>query len=343
MSSFGKKHNIYQNYQRNLISATVSTNFGVNNEQRLVKIYGEGVSRVDLLNKLKIQSKFTFYWFLVFTVLGLICLILDPANWFNVLDLYVVMFNIYLIARGKVIGLVIGIIECVLYSVICFQSQLFGEIIKVMLISVPLNAVSIINWVRAAKRQKKIKYVDEAKRDDTDSVKRLSKKGILLYLLISVGVFGLSFVFLRFVLGQKNALILGSFSLMMTIIGKILIAQKYVDTWITFVVADFICLAMWTETLITSNFEFSNITMIVYYLACLSNDGFAFLTWKSMYRKITVNGPVFISKGAKRVNKIHKLKRMYRVMKWNKGVDISRSLQRKNKNSKQTTQLDNGE
>lgn len=342
MSTFGKKQNIYQNYQRNLISATVSTNFGVNNEQRLVKIYGEGVSRVDLLNKLKIQSKFTFYWFLVFTILGLVCLILDPANWFNVLDLYVVMFNIYLIAKGKVIGLVIGIIECVLYAIICFQSQLFGEIIKVMLISVPLNAVSIINWVRVSKRQKKNKYVDEAKKDDTDVVKRLTKKGILLYLLIALAVFGLSFVFLRYVLGQKNALILGAFSLMMTIIGKILIAQKYVDTWVTFVVADLICLAMWTETLISSNFEFSNITMIVYYTACLSNDAFAFFTWKSMYRKIKINGPVFISKSAKKINRIHKLKRMYKVMRWNKGVNISRSIQRKHENPKRAIQLERG-
>lgn len=330
MSKFGKKQNIYSNYQRNLISATVSNNFGINNEQKLVRYYGEGVSRVDLLHKLRIQSKFTLYWFLIFTILGLVCLILDPTNWFNVLDLYIVMLNIYLMAKGKVIGIIIGIVECVLYAIICYQSHLFGEIIKVMLISVPLNIVSVVNWIKTSKKQQENKYKNESQVEEDINIKRLTKKGVMGYAISAVVISVLSYFFLKYALGQTTALILGAIALMMTIIGKIMIAQKYMDTWIVYVISDLICISMWVQTLLTTDFMFSNITMIIYYCACLSNDAFAFFYWKSLYRKVKVNGGVLLSKRIIKINSIAKVKRRFKSLVWKKSVDLKNHKKRKN-------------
>ena len=105
-----------QNYQRNLIKATVTTNVGINNPERIVKMYGASANRVELLTRLRKYSRFTIYWYLTFFVLGLICLVISPSSWFYVIDLYVVMLNIDLVARGKLIGMYIGVFECFLYS-----------------------------------------------------------------------------------------------------------------------------------------------------------------------------------------------------------------------------------
>ena len=154
------RSNLYQNYQRRLIRATVSTNIGINNHDRLVKAYGSGTQRIEILYRLRKQSKFTIWWFTIFITLGIVCLFLDPKGWFNVFDLFILMINIYLVAKGKLVGIYIGVLECIFYALICYKSQLFGEVLKVMCISVPLNIYSIISWTISMRKQKQEKYVE---------------------------------------------------------------------------------------------------------------------------------------------------------------------------------------
>ena len=168
------KSHLYQSYQRNLIKATVSTNIGINNHDRLIKAYGAGASRIELLHMLRKQSKFTIYWFSIFISLGLVCLALDPSGWFTVLDLFILMVNIYYVAKGKLLGIYIGIFECCLYSFICYQTGLFGEVIKNMCICVPLNIYSIISWTLSTKKQKSEKYIEKKPKDIV--IRKMKKK-----------------------------------------------------------------------------------------------------------------------------------------------------------------------
>lgn len=315
---------IYQNYQRNLIKATVSTNVGINNHDRLVKTYGSISNRVEMLNMLKKQSKFTLWWFIIFFTLGIGCLIVDINGWFNVFDLYLVMVNIYLVAKGKLFGIVLGTIECVIYAYICLKSQLYGEVIKTMCISVPLNIYSIISWKLSMKKQQKEKFVDSQRNNDI-IVRKLTKKEYFIYGALLVICSGLAYVLLRFVIGQKNALILGSIALAITIVGKILTARKYMESYILFNIGSTICLFMWFQTMFQTGFNLSDISMIVYHLACLTNDIYAYGLWKSMYRKVAVNGGVILAKRKVNIKKIIKLRRRFRNLHWNREVDVSKN------------------
>ena len=53
MNKSNDKNNLYQFYQRNLVKATVTTNIGINNHDKLIKTYGAGADRIEILNKLK--------------------------------------------------------------------------------------------------------------------------------------------------------------------------------------------------------------------------------------------------------------------------------------------------
>ena len=178
------KSALYQHYSRNLIRATVSTNIGINNHDRLIKAYGAGAARIEILNKLRKQSKFTLYWFATFIVLGLVCLFLDPAGWFNVFDLYILMINIHLVAKGKLIGIYVGILECVFYAFICFNSALYGEVFKVFAITIPLNIFSIISWMRSARKQKQDKYVETKQEDIVIFLKNQNQSTCLQLLFV---------------------------------------------------------------------------------------------------------------------------------------------------------------
>lgn len=313
----------YQNYQRNLINVTTATNVGINNHDRLVKAYGSTANRIEVLNMLKKQSKYTIYWFIIFGLLGIACLIIDINGWFQVFDLYLVMVNIYLVAKGRLIGIALGIVECCIYAFICFKSQLFGEVIKVMCISVPLNIFSLISWKMASKKKEKDKF--NTKKDDDVIIRKLNKKLKLIFGAALIGCSGLAFLLLKFVIGQENALLLSSIALAITIVGKVLTARKYVESYILFLCGNIICLLMWGQTMIESGVNLSDLSMTVYYLACFSFDVYAYELWKSMYRRVAINGGVILAKRKVKINRIIKLRRQYRNLHWNKEIDIAKN------------------
>ena len=319
---------IYQNYQRNLIKATVTTNVGINNPERVIKMYGASANRVELLTRLRKYSRFTITWYITFFLLGLVCLALDPAGWFYVLDLYVVMVNIDMVARGKLAGIYIGILECFLYAYNCGHSGLWGEVIKMLLICVPLNVVSIIKWTISLKKQKSEKY--SSKKDDDIVVKKLSTLEIFKFTGIGIVIAGACYCLLRFGLPligihQTTALELGAISLAISILGKIFTARQNMEAWVMCITTDIICLLMWGQSIIVGGFDLSQVSMIVFYLACLTNDIYAFSLWKSMYRKIAVNGGKILAMRKVNIRRIIKLKRQFTDLHWNREVDMQKN------------------
>lgn len=216
-----------------------------------------------------------------------------------------------------------GITECFLYAFVCLQSQLYGEIIKTLGICVPLNIFSIISWTLAKRKTKKEKY--KKTDDDEIVIKRLSKKQKALYLLVFAGIVGASYCLLRFALKQQNALILGAVSLSITILCKILTARRFMDSWIIGICGDIICMLMWGQTIIETGFELSQLAMIVYYLACFTNDINAYGLWKNMYRKVAVNGGVLLAKRKVNIKRIVKLRRQFKNLHWDREVDTTKN------------------
>lgn len=320
------KNLLYQNYQRHLVKATVSTNIGINNLDRLVKVYGAGANRIELLNKLKKQSKFSIYWFLIFITLGAVCLFLDFKNsWFNIFDLYILMINIYLVSKGKLSGMYIGVLECLFYAFICYRTALYGEIIKVMCISVPLNIYTIVSWTMSMRKQKKEKYVDNSDSQEDIVIKKFNKKQLSLYIFIATVCIVFSYILLKYGLKQKNALFLSSVALMITIVGKILTAQRFMESYAVFIAGDIICMLMWTQTLFQIGFGIAEFSMIIYYICCFSNDIYAYGMWKSMYRKVAVNGGVILVQRKVNIKRIARLRRQFRHLHWDKKIDMAKN------------------
>lgn len=316
------KQIINQSYQRNLIRASVGSSVGINNHDRLISIYGKNADQIEILNKLKKQSKFTICWYIIFVLLGIVCIFIDWRSWIYVLDLYIVMVNIDLIARGKVLGIYIGIVECLLYSYISFTCSLYSEVIKNMLICIPLNILAIVTWTRSKRKNKVEKYQDN---DQDVEVKKMTKKQILFYAIFATITFVIVYLLTRFVLKQKTAVLIGSITLTNTIMTKILNAKGYMQSWIISILGDLLGIVLWSQSLLSNGIDTTQIPMIIFYIACFTNDVMAYKLWKGMYRKTTVNGGVLLAMRDVKITKIARLKRQYKNLRWNKEVDINKN------------------
>ena len=82
---------------------------------------------------------------------------------------------------------------------------------------------------------------------------------------------------------------------------------------------------MWVQTTIQTGFSISELSMIIYTLACFTNDIYAYGLWKGMYRKVAINGGVILAMRKVNIKKIAKLRRRFRSLKWDKEVDITKN------------------
>lgn len=312
-------------YTRNLIRGNVTGNLGITSAMRFSAIYGEGVDRLSILRTLQKENTFRFWWYLIFWTLAIVCLIWQPSSYLSVMETFIIMVNIDLVARGKVAGIYIGIVDCIFYIVIAYLSGLWGEIIKMALINIPLNIVAIVSWTKNLKKQETKQY-----QPASIQIQRLNVKTTLL----SVGLFIASAVVSFFILNHFTnsaitTVIISSASLAIGILSKVLNGQRYMEAYIISVVGNIIGLVLWINTIILSveagALNANAVAQIIIYLASLTNNLYGFFLWKSIYRKATVNGGKILVKRRVKINRVIKLRRMYKNLHWNKKVDITKN------------------
>lgn len=326
--------NYYQDdnstYSQKLIRGKVTATEGVHNFDNMKLSYGSiGANRIDILRALQKENKFRIIWYVVFGVLAAVCLGLDFRNWqawFNVADLIILMINIDLVSRGKIVGIYIGLIECFMYIYICYVSGLYGEIIKMCALNIPLNIFSIISWTKSLKEQKKKKYSD-AKEENSVVIKKLKAKSYIWIALGSVVLY-VGFYFGLKAIGS-NALIFSTAVLTLTVFAKILSGLRYKENYLFSLAAGILSTLMWIEVIVTSaksgSFDYSILLMVLNSLAIVTNDIQGYSIWKAMYRKIAVNGGEVFAMRKMNIKKIVKLRHQYQKLVWNEKVDTEKN------------------
>lgn len=322
MKSVEESHKyIYNRYKVNLIRARTTGNLGYSNHHHVLETYKTDELRPTLIKKLARESKFTIIWFIVFLIAGVALLVLDPANWLNVLDLFIVMINICLVTKRNVLGIYVGLLEVSLYGVICFFSGFYGEVINAFGLYAPLYIYEIISWTASLKKQKKYESNDA----NEVAVTKLTKKQYVKYILSLIGIFVGSFILLKYVIKQESVLVISAISMAVSIIGEIMIAKRYMESYIFLYLAEFTGLLIWVFSMLETGFTTEGLSMIVYYFATISNDVYGYFLWKDVYKKVARKYGVIFSKRKVKINKIIKLKRKYQNLKWNRAIDTAKN------------------
>ena len=152
--------------------------------------------------------------------------------------------------------------------------------------------------------------------------------------MLSVGLFIASAVVSFFILNHFTnsaitTVIISSASLAIGILSKVLNGQRYMEAYIISVVGNIIGLVLWINTIILSveagALNANAVAQIIIYLASLTNNLYGFFLWKSIYRKATVNGGKILVKRRVKINRVIKLRRMYKNLHWNKKFDITKN------------------
>lgn len=314
MIKINQNNAISNNYSRHLIRGNVTGNLGINSAVRYASIYGENVNAFYSLKLIRRENIFRIWWYVLTLLMTAIVVSIYPQSWLFAIDAVVVLFNIDLVCRGKVIGIYIGILECILYIVICSMSGLWGEVIKLSTINIPLNILSLVVWTRNVKNNK----------SSTSSIeiRKLSQKGY--FVLVGLGIVCLiGGYFLLGALGTSS-LYISTLTFTFGMLAKVLSSLRYKEAYYMSLTNQTITLALWFSMIFIAGPE-SSLMGIVIYIACIADSVFGIITWKGMYKQSKKTQGVILAKRSVKIKNIIKLRRMYKDLYWDKQVDVQKN------------------
>lgn len=287
---------------------------------------------------------FEFFWYPIFIVLGLACLVLVPifttmTNMdilllvFSVLSLWLGMTGNNLVAKGYRVGLLLTCINMVLYVVVSAFQKVWGEVIINTLVYLPLALYSFFKW-----KQDAIKKAEKGAR--MDDVEKMNGKQLLLHILLLIGLTASVWAVLKYGLNQAFA-IFNAISIAGCIVGDIARTKRYIETWFFYMLCNIGGIVLWALQIFASgNVSLAVLPAMISFMATLSNNFNGVYIWGVLYKNTHRNGGVYLAMRPVNIKGVAKLKRTYRKMVCNETEKyVSPSAQPKKQKAKKNKSI----
>ena len=181
------------------------------------------------------------------------------------------LWCVILVAKGRILNYPIGIINVLGYGYISYQYQLYGETMLNILYFLPMQFIGWFIW-RNSKTENTI---------DTVRVKFLTWFGRFQWAVLSLMAVMAYAWWLRSI--HDPLPYLDSTSTVLSIIAMILMAWRYMEQWILWIIVDVVSIAMWYLTIDANGAR--DIAMLVMWSAYLINAIYGFIAWIKMYKQ----------------------------------------------------------
>jgi len=172
-----------------------------------------------------------------------------------------------LLAKGKNLGQIFGLLIVALYSIVSFKNRYYGEVIIYLCIMLPMYIIGIISWFRHQNK-------------DTNSVEvnRITIKEWIIVLFASIVCFiGIYFLLKAF---NTNQLFISSLSVIDSLFAVYLGVRRSKYSFYFYVVNDLILILLWGIPVITGTIIL--ILMVFNLLINLINDLYGIYNWKKL-------------------------------------------------------------
>lgn len=179
------------------------------------------------------------------------------------------LWCVILVAKGRIFNYYLGIVNVLGYAWIAYQYQLYGEVMLNAMYFLPMQFVGLYIWTK--NKNFRIK--------DTVKIKFMNIHQRGIWFLLSILFTYIYGIWLE-TIGDPLPY-LDSASTVLSIIAMILMAWRYMEQWILWIVVDVVSIAMWY--IVIGENGTRDIAMLVMWSAYLINAVYGFYMWIKMY------------------------------------------------------------
>ena len=170
-----------------------------------------------------------------------------------------------LLAKGKNLGQVFGLLITILYSIVSFKNKYYGEVLIYALLMLPMYAIGIISWINH-------------KNEKTNSVEinSIKKKEWIIVSFIFIGVFiGIYYLLKAF---NTSELIVSTISVLASLFAVYLQIRRSKYSFSFYIVNDIILMFLWGIPVVHGSYIL--FPMLLNPTINLINDIYGFCNWK---------------------------------------------------------------
>jgi len=206
---------------------------------------------------MKNWSLFEKVWLIVFTSIGLFLSIAWGESLLGLITFLTGIICVVLVAKGSLWNYSFGVINVVLYAYLSYQNKLFGEVMLNMIYYLPMQFIGYKMWKNAMGNNSEV------------IKKKLNLKqnsGLALASIVSILGYNQLLIFLD---GQLT--ILDSMSTCLSVIAMLLMAFRYREQWMLWIIVNIVSVIMWVNI--------GDPMMILMWSAYLINAIYGFVKW----------------------------------------------------------------
>lgn len=283
--------------------ARVSKKGGANGKISLSKEKERMIRRNQMIFAARKIGWFELFWYPTFIIGGLLCLLLiRPITFdlvFAVINLFAFMTANNLVAKGKRAGLLISTVSMMVYCVICYINEVWGELIINICMYIPLEIMGFIKWK------------NEEKQEEVIDVKKMGVKGYIYMVLVIGALTAAIWAVLDLGLKQRFA-IFNALSISACLVGGYARNHQYIETWLLYIFANLAAITLWgCQAFIGDGsgvLTLSVLPIILSYSSTLTNDFNGWIIWEILYRKNNKKEGIYLAKRKVNINKLAKIK-----------------------------------
>lgn len=222
-------------------------------------------------NAVKSLTKFEkLLW--VCSIIGIIFLFLinDHKEYLTLLASIIGATALIFVSKGNVLGQVLTVLFSILYGIISYTFNYYGEMITYLGMTTPIAIASIITWVRNPFK---------GNRSEVKVAVLKLREYILMSVLGVIVMIGFYFI-LRYL--DTNYLILSTVSVFTSFIASYLTLRRSEFYALMYALNDLVLITLW---ILATLYDISYMPMIFCFVIFLINDIYGFINWSKTKRR----------------------------------------------------------
>ena len=175
------------------------------------------------------------------------------------------IITVLLIAKGKNIGQVLGVLVTIMYSVVAYKNKYYGEVLINLLLMLPLYIIGIITWINH--KDEKTNFVE---------INSIQKKEWIIVAIVFICAFIGIYNLLKFF--NTNELIVSTISVLVSIFAAYLQMRRSRYSFSFYLINDIVLMFLWGIPVIHGNYTLFPILLNP--MVNFINDMYGSYNWK---------------------------------------------------------------
>lgn len=228
------------------------------------------MAKLGIKDSFAALTRFEWGLWIVSSVVVAASFVLSPnGDVFNLVTSLIGVTALIFLAKGMLLGQILCIVFSLLYGVVAYLFEYWGEVITYVLMTLPMSIVSLVEWLR-----------NPYKGGEEVTVARVRGRQVVVMALLAVAVTTLFFFILR-ALHTPN-LAISTLSVATSFVAVYLTALRSPYYALGYALNDVVLVVLWVLATIK---DASYAPMIACFVMFLANDLYGFVNWRRMQAK----------------------------------------------------------